>query len=454
MIRVFLVAALVATACAAVFIPESTRITAGLQGERWYRIEQQDRAIGYLSSVTRLDWRGRWHFESDLRIALSRDNDMRTREHLRFALLPPHALVDAHQTTYRNGRLVDATRLVRETDGYRWYSRGADGSEQRGHRFDDTFSLDDHLALERWLKAETRDTGARTEILALDLGERARRARPATVIANEDGHVTVDSGAGSLIELDEQLRPVRMKLAGVYDLRAVAREQALAPLKALHLPSQRVLLDRALTNPAALRALTLGVAGSMPASTLWPNLVDETEHQITIRRSTRAAPSDAQTLRLATRDHPADHPALQRLAQRVVADTRDEIGQIEALTRFVHGFVSYDETHAASSVLELLASPRGDCTEYADLLTTLARSLGLPARTVFGLAYQADPMPAFRFHAWNEVEAEGRWFVVDPTWNQVATDATHLPMPEDHTLAIALLTGEQTIRFTVIEEQY
>jgi transglutaminase-like putative cysteine protease len=120
----------------------------------------------------------------------------------------------------------------------------------------------------------------------------------------------------------------------------------------------------------------------------------------------------------------------------------------------VHGFVSYDETHAASSVLELLASPRGDCTEYADLLTTLARSLGLPARTVFGLAYQADPMPAFRFHAWNEVEAEGRWFVVDPTWNQVATDATHLPMPEDHTLAIALLTGEQTIRFTVIEEQY
>jgi transglutaminase-like putative cysteine protease len=215
-----------------------------------------------------------------------------------------------------------------------------------------------------------------------------------------------------------------------------------------------VLLDRALTNPAALRALTLSVAGSTPASTLWPDLTDEEENQITLRPSTRAAPTETSALRLATRDHPADHPTLQRLARQAVADARDSLGQIEALTRFVHGFVTYDETHAASSVLELLASPRGDCTEYADLLTTLARSIGLPARTVFGLAYQAHPVPAFRFHAWNEIEADGRWLVVDPTWNQVAADATHLPMPEDHTLAIALLTGEQSLRFSVIDEQY
>ena len=454
MIRLFLVAALVAAACTTLFIPDTTRIALSLHGERWYRIEQQDRAIGYLASATRLDWRGRWHFESDLRIALSRDNDMRTREHLRFALLPPHPLVDAHQTTYRNGHLVDATRLVRENDGYRWYSRGADGSEQRGQRFEGAFSLDDHLALELWLKTEAPEIGARTRIAALDIGERARRARPATVIANDGNRVTVDSGAGSLIELDAHLRPVGMKLAGVYDLRGVTREQALAPIKALHLPSQRVLLDRALTNPAALRALTLSVAGSTPASTLWPDLTDEEENQITLRPSTRAAPTETSALRLATRDHPADHPTLQRLARQAVADARDSLGQIEALTRFVHGFVTYDETHAASSVLELLASPRGDCTEYADLLTTLARSIGLPARTVFGLAYQAHPVPAFRFHAWNEIEANGRWLVVDPTWNQVAADATHLPMPEDHTLAIALLTGEQSLRFSVIDEQY
>lgn len=454
MIRVFLVAALGAAACAVLFLPETTRIAAGLHGERWYRIEQQDRAIGYLASVTRLDWRGRWHFESDLRIALSRDNDMRTREHLRFAFLPPHALVDARQTTYRNGRLVDATRLVHEHGGYRWYSRGPDGSEQRGRRFEGAFSLADHLALELWLTSETRTTGARAEISALDLGERARRARPATVIANEGGHVTVDSGAGSLIELDPQMRPVEMKLAGVYDLRAVAREQALAPVKALHLPSQRVLLDRPLDNPVALRALTLEVAGSLSASTLWPDLAHGSKQQITLQPATRAVATDSADLRLATRDHPADHPALRRLAQQAVAGISEPVGQIEVLTRFVHAFVTYDEAEAASSVLDLLTSPRGDCTEYADLMTTLARSLGLPARTVFGLAYQAHPVPAFRFHAWNEVAADERWLVVDPTWNQITTDATHLPMPEDHTLAIALLTGEQTIRFTVIDEQY
>ncbi|MGA1676466.1 MAG: transglutaminase-like domain-containing protein [Pseudomonadales bacterium] len=445
-------------ACALFLIPNTTRIALGLYGERWYQIEQGARAIGYLSSGTRVDWLGRWHFESDLRIALARDNDMRTEEHLQFSSVPPHALIEARQTTHRNGRLVDATRLIWENDGYRWYSRGADGTEQRGQRFEGGFSLDDHLALERWLKAQSRAPGARTTVETLDLGERARRTRPISVITNEGGHVTVDSDAGRLIELDARLRPVSMKLAGIYDLRAVEREAALAPITALHLPAQRVMLDRPLTNPSALRALTLAITGSVSASALWPELVDGAPDRITLRAATR---SDYRTTRaaasmtaLATRDHPADHPDILQLAQQAVAEATSPAAQVAALTHFVHEFVTYDEAQAASSVLELLRTRRGDCTEFADLLTTLARSLGLPARTVFGLAYQADPEPAFRFHAWNEIETDGGWFIVDPTWNQLTTDATHLPLPMDHALGMALLSGEKTLRFEIIEERY
>jgi hypothetical protein len=100
-------------------------------------------------------------------------------------------------------------------------------------------------------------------------------------------------------------------------------------------------------------------------------------------------------------------------------------------------------------VLALLDTPEGDCSEYADLLTTLARSLGIPARTVFGLAYQDGAEPAFRFHAWNELALDGRWMPADPTWNQVQIDATHIPMPLDVATALQLLTGTGDVRFVV-----
>ena len=52
----------------------------------------------------------------------------------------------------------------------------------------------------------------------------------------------------------------------------------------------------------------------------------------------------------------------------------------------------------------------------------MARSLGLPARMVSGLAYSGD---SFGGHAWVEVWA-GRWIELDPTWGTHFVDATHI----------------------------
>jgi transglutaminase-like putative cysteine protease len=78
----------------------------------------------------------------------------------------------------------------------------------------------------------------------------------------------------------------------------------------------------------------------------------------------------------------------------------------------------------------------------------------MPARTVFGLAYEDGATPAFRFHAWNEVEVDGRWQAVDPTWNQLRPDATHIPLPAEAGRALELLTGGTSLSFRIREVDY
>ena len=96
----------------------------------------------------------------------------------------------------------------------------------------------------------------------------------------------------------------------------------------------------------------------------------------------------------------------------------DELVTAHNLVAFTHGQLNYVEHQYAGTVLTALELRRGECTDFADLYTTLARSLGLPARTVYGLAYDGEGSPGFRFHAWNEVYANDRWHSIDATWNQ------------------------------------
>ena len=69
-----------------------------------------------------------------------------------------------------------------------------------------------------------------------------------------------------------------------------------------------------------------------------------------------------------------------------------------------------------------LATREADCSEFSALFVAMARSLGLPARIVSGLAYGGD---SFGGHAWVEVWA-GRWIELDPTWGTHFVDATHI----------------------------
>ena len=52
-------------------------------------------------------------------------------------------------------------------------------------------------------------------------------------------------------------------------------------------------------------------------------------------------------------------------------------------------------------------------------------------RQVTGIAYLGDTEQAFGLHTWNQVRLNGRWRSVDPTWNQLRADASHIQLVDD-----------------------
>ncbi|MEC9285355.1 MAG: hypothetical protein VYC36_05215, partial [Pseudomonadota bacterium] len=71
------------------------------------------------------------------------------------------------------------------------------------------------------------------------------------------------------------------------------------------------------------------------------------------------------------------------------------------------------------------------------------------AKTIVGLAYDADN-GVFAKHAWNEIAVDGLWIPVDPTWNQVRADATHLRLSDETMAAL----DQSSMSFKVVETEY
>lgn len=150
-------------------------------------------------------------------------------------------------------------------------------------------------------------------------------------------------------------------------------------------------------------------------------------------------------------EHPAVRALAAELRQRSPADTA------RAVYDWVRGHLQYagyvPEDRGAA---DALARHGGDCTEYAYLVTALARANGIPARMVGG--YDTDRNAVLRaadYHNWAELHFEGRWNLVDaqkerwlePAGQYVAfriyRDAAVNPVGRAHRYAVR---GEMEVR--------
>ncbi len=428
--------------------PALLRIADGMLGEQWYRIGLQTDHVGFMYNHAYQDHHGQWHFVSTTHFLLEDNAPNTLTKHLVFGANAPHALKHARYSNQGRGQ-----RFMAEVDrlegAYMATVERATQGEATTVELDWSFDLATFLAFEHWLATTQPQSGAQHVIRSPDF-ERLRMQRRTyrVVEQNQDGYLVENNAplAPSQTQLDRRFKPLRLNMAGVFNVVAANEADAIALTTFRQKTRYLFDVDTRLLDHTSLAALHLRVNGVDH-----PQLPQELRltHNPVSRAALRGDPRDhsGEELRF-----PITHPTIQTLVQRSMAN--DAAATIARLVETAHQQIDYAENQPAGSVLTALAEGRGECTDYADLFTTMARAAGFPARNVYGLAYKDGPQPAFMFHAWNEVFSDGRWQAVDPTWNQVQVDASHIPLSETQAALMMLANNTGQVSFSVLGKEY
>jgi hypothetical protein len=114
------------------------------------------------------------------------------------------------------------------------------------------------------------------------------------------------------------------------------------------------------------------------------------------------------------------------LSQYLVRPARNEREKVRAIYRWLTDRISYDTEGFFSgkygdvSAEAVLRSRKSICSGYASLFQSLATAAGLRAVVIsgFGKGYGYQPGETLKEsnHAWNAVQLDGRWYVIDATW--------------------------------------
>ena len=129
----------------------------------------------------------------------------------------------------------------------------------------------------------------------------------------------------------------------------------------------------------------------------------------------------------------SDDTEIRETAERIVSSFTEPYEKTLAIHDWVSDsiFYDYDEFHGLakgdSSALGTLHARRSVCEGYANLTCALLRAAGIPAKVVSGYALGVSGGTEFPSsilagtgesnHAWNEAFINGRWIILDTTWD-------------------------------------
>ncbi|MCZ6656471.1 MAG: transglutaminase-like domain-containing protein [Gammaproteobacteria bacterium] len=426
-----------------------------LEGERWYQLNLDGQQVGYLHTRTHQDQRGSWQFDSLTHFALTDGQPVSITDHLRFHPAPPYQLVAAEHWNQRRGSAPEGMVIESGSDGLT--ASFIHGAESTQHALDWDYALKDYLAFEGWLATHAPSSGDRFYVKTPDF-DRGRLVNKVfhVVEKNLTGYL-VESPAplkATTIQLDASFAPIELSMAGLFTLKQSTMREALKTRTPLHLSNYSIPLDRRLEAAENIAKLDMSITSQHDLRQIWPEAKRRhNDWQVSFFANPTSAQNDPRQAIAETLTFPIFHPDVERLASQMPASNKAE-RQLAELVSFVHGYLEYRPDTPSTPVLETIEKRIGECTEFADLLTTLARSVGMPAITVIGLAYADGAEPALAFHAWNEVAVDGVWQAVDPTWNQIRVDATHIPLPANQAALLRMMQGWNRIRFTVDDVHY
>ncbi len=229
------------------------------------------------------------------------------------------------------------------------------------------------------------------------------------------------------VDAMHQPQRIRLPLLGVsLEMIACDRACAMAPnqpsdvLARSLVPAPAGLDRRALDGPLRYRVRLAPGAGST-------QLIDTAEQrvrelpggertwEVLVTPDASASNAPAPTT-VETRPTPwlqSDDADVQRLARAAVGKAVTAAERMPLLEAAVRAHIhSKNLSVGYASAAETADSGEGDCTEHALLLAAMARSEGIPARVVSGLAFAPEFVGHERVfvpHAWMQAWVDGRW---------------------------------------------
>lgn len=149
----------------------------------------------------------------------------------------------------------------------------------------------------------------------------------------------------------------------------------------------------------------------------------------------------------------SDDPLIVAKAKELAAGKHDAREIARVLAAWTADWLK-DTVEDGGSALASFKERSGNCQTHARLYTALARAAGIPTRFVSGLVYREGK--GFLYHSWTESLLGDAWVAVDPTYNQLPADPTHIKFfegsdPEDMTPIITIIGR---IRILVQQAKY
>jgi len=149
----------------------------------------------------------------------------------------------------------------------------------------------------------------------------------------------------------------------------------------------------------------------------------------------------------------SDAPEIVAQAKLLVAGIKSQGELAKVIASWTSEWLK-DTIDDGGGAVASFKSKVGNCQTHARLYTALARAAGIPTRFVSGLVYLEGK--GFLYHSWAESFIGNRWISVDPTYNQLPSDPSHLKLleghlPEDLAPIIAIIGR---IKINILEAKY
>jgi len=128
---------------------------------------------------------------------------------------------------------------------------------------------------------------------------------------------------------------------------------------------------------------------------------------------------------------PEDKITIENLAKEITKGITNEYDQVKAVHDWVAENIYYDydgvrlNQRGRNDTMDTLNRRIAVCQGYAELTASLLRSIDIPTRMANGYALGASARNVSwstadlsrSNHAWNEAYVDGRWIIMDATWN-------------------------------------